>query len=679
MPAEILAPAGSMEALAAAVRCGADAVYLGGEAFSARQNAANFSGEELIKAVEYCHLHGVKVHQAVNTLVFDSQLQAVKDCILKAGEAGVSALIVQDLGVARMARELLPNMPLHASTQMSLHSPEGVKFAKEMGFERAVLSRELSREQIKKLCNLGIETEVFVHGALCMAVSGQCYLSAMIGSRSANRGLCAQACRLPFSAVDGKPRCDLSLKDLSLTANLRELSDIGVTSLKIEGRMKRPEYVAAAVTACRAALDGKEPDIETLRAVFSRSGFTDGYYQNRLGRDMFGVREKEDVTSATGVFPKLQELYKKEKKSADIRFVVDISEEKPSELTASDGVNSVTVTGEIPQKAISRPSDLEQAEKQLSKLGDTIYNFAGVTGNIGKGLMLPASCWNDLRRKAAAALDEERIRKNRRYYEKGGDAGTVFPKLLNIKFQAMRIQARTAEQLDGADLSSVELVILPIEECEKGVSFTEKTAVLLPRFIPDGEDEIKERLKVLKGKGFSHLSCQNLSHLRIGKELGFILHGNFGLNITNSLSLLELAQAGMKDATVSFEMKTTQIAGLGDFMPYGIVGYGRLPLMLMRNCPVKSAVGCKRKDCRLTDRTGRSFPLQCDGVSAELLNSEVLYLADRQDEFRDVSFITFMLTTESKGEAAYILRRYQNREAPSKKDYTRGLYYRGIQ
>ena len=278
---EILAPAGSFDSVIAAVRSGADAVYLGEKSFSARSSAKNFDDEELKKATAYCHIHGVKVYVTINTIVFDDELEKLKKAIISAAEADVDALIVQNMGVARLAHELVPELALHASTQMSIHTASGVKALYEMGFKRVVLAREMSKKEIEKCCEIPVELEIFVHGALCMCVSGQCYLSAMIGSRSGNRGACAQPCRLPFSVNNQKGGHALSLKDNSIVNYLGELQNMGVASAKIEGRMKRPEYVSAAVRACVEQRDFgfiSDKTQEMLRGVFSRTGFTDAYY-----------------------------------------------------------------------------------------------------------------------------------------------------------------------------------------------------------------------------------------------------------------------------------------------------------------------------------------------------------------------------------------------------------------
>ena len=282
---EILAPCGSAEALTAAVRSGADAVYFGAGDFNARRNADNFDGEAFSRAAEICRLHGVRFHVTLNTLAADSQLAALQQTVQRTCREAADALILQDLGALRLVRQMCPDMEKHASTQMSVGTRAGLSLLRSRGLTRAVLPRELSASEIEALCkDKPLELEMFVHGALCMCVSGQCLLSAMLGSRSGNRGLCAQPCRLSFAAEGGTGH-DLSLKDLSLLENAQTLAALQIDSFKIEGRMKRPEYVAAAVTACKSALDGTYTAQQKaeLGALFSRSGFTDGYFQ-KIGR-----------------------------------------------------------------------------------------------------------------------------------------------------------------------------------------------------------------------------------------------------------------------------------------------------------------------------------------------------------------------------------------------------------
>ncbi|MCD7731058.1 MAG: U32 family peptidase [Oscillospiraceae bacterium] len=676
---EILAPAGSMESVYAAVRCGADAVYVGGSRYSARANAVNFTSEELSEAVDYCHLHNVRIYQAMNTLVFDSELEDFLASARLSAEMGVDAFIVQDIGAAAMLKQALPDIRLNASTQMSIHTKEGALLAKELGYSRVVVSRELSLDAIREICTAGIEVEVFVHGALCMSVSGQCYMSALIGSRSADRGLCAQACRLPFSAIKGERRNDLSLKDLSNIEHIGELKRAGVSSLKIEGRMKRAEYVAAAVTACRAAVDGEKPDMDTLCAVFSRSGFTDGYLTGKLGSEMFGIRCKDDVVSAKTVLPQLKELFRKETKAVEADFHAVIKKNEPSRLgMRSDGAE-ITAFGDIPQPAANRPTDISDIEKQLSKLGDTPYELNNVSAEIDGGIVIPASGLNALRREAVAEMNRARLAAKKRHTE-SNDIRLDFPKMRNTKPKSIHLRLYSAEQLGGVP-EYAEIIYLPLDEIignwEKCSAFKDKIAAAVPRFTVN-ENLLREKLSKIKNQGCGRMLCTNIAHIKIGRELGFEMHGDFGLNAANSMSVKAYGEMGITDLTVSFEMKLPQISALGDYIPYGIIAYGRLPLMLTRNCPIKSAVGgCKSCTGGLTDRTGRFFPIKCDGVSSEVLNSDVLVMSDRLGEV-NCDFIRLVFTDETADDVREITDCYFNERKIDIPNITRGLYYRGV-
>ena len=388
---ELLLPAGELSSVTAAVRCGADAVYLGGQSFSARQNARNFSPEELEQAVRFCHARGVKVYQTLNTLIFDRQFPALEQAVRLGCALGIDAFIVQDWGLISLLRERCPGMRLHASTQMTVHTLRGARLLKELGAERVVLARELSLEEIREIAgNAGIETEVFVHGALCMSVSGQCYLSGMIGGRSGNRGSCAGACRLPWRAGAGRPD---------------PAGDYALSSLKVEGRMKRPEYVAAAARAYRAALDGEPPELEPLRAVFSRSGFTGGYLSGRRDREMFGFRQKEDVTAATPkVLKALEHAYQAERGRVPLSLRLEARAGQPLRLTGSDGARAVQAEGLPPEPAESRPSTREGVEASLGKLGGTIFLPGECRAELDEGLFLPAAAVNGLRRRVCEEL-----------------------------------------------------------------------------------------------------------------------------------------------------------------------------------------------------------------------------------------------------------------------------------
>ena len=681
--AEILAPCGSYETLEAALRAGCDAVYLGGQGFSARQNAVNFSDEEISRAVYECHKRGVKLYRTINTVIFDEQLDECLAAVKHCAEVGVDGIITQDLALTEMVRRCCPGLQIHASTQMTIHTPLGVELTKELGFRRTVVSRELPLDIIRKLCEQGIEIEAFVHGALCMSVSGQCFMSAVIGSRSANRGLCAQACRLPCSGGGkGKERYDLSLKDLSYCDRLGEIVRAGVASLKIEGRMKRPEYVAMAVDSCKKALAGQPYDKKTLEDVFSRGGFTDGYLDHRLGRDMFGMRTGEDAAAAAKALPKIHELYRSEEKRDTVNFAVTIKNGKEMTLTASDSKDiSVTVAGGVPQPAQNKAADEESVTRQLSKLGDTIYSLGEVVADIDDGLFVSPKELNDLRRRACQALDDERAEHNSRRTAFTPAPLTDFEEY-HANAQTIRVCLENEEQLIGVDPESIELCFVPFALAEKALKVLpkEKIGIAMPRFTFD-ENSQTERLKAAKNAGIIHMLATNLAHIPMGRALGFTIHGGYGLNLTNSCALKTAQDLGCADATASFELKASQIARLKKPMPVGVFAYGRLPLMLTVNCPVSQSVGCKNCTHHITDRTGRDFPVKCSKRECyvEILNSEVLYLADKLDDFRKADFLLLYFTEEKHGAVRRIIEEYKSHGINGKPEkLTRGLYYRGI-
>lgn len=669
---EILAPAGSLESLKAAVNCGADAVYIGGKQFSARQNAANFDNAELKQAADLCHLHNIKIYLTVNTIIFDNQVNEFAEFIKNAANAGIDAFIVQDFGAAEIIRNIVPDANIHGSTQMTIHSVKGAQLLKELGFKRVVISRELTEKQIQEICSTGIETEVFVHGALCMCMSGQCYLSSLIGQRSANRGFCAQPCRLPYSVYKNPQFNGLSLKDLSLVNHLQKLSDIGVFSLKIEGRMKRPEYVAAAVCACRQSLNGQTPDMALLRSIFSRSGFTDGYFTGKFS-NMFGSREKEDVIAAKDILPDIRKKYSHEKKSGKLDFYAEIKKDSPVKLTVSDGCDSVTVTGEIPETAINKPIDFTYLERQLSKLGGTIYQFGNLNADIDEGLILSAKSINALRREAVELLDQKTIKRNTpEHICVPLDIG-LENKIESLK--EIRVRISNQNQLDA--VSEADRIIIPtnvfLNNRYENIS---KIIIEPPRFIYN-EAEIFGVLKKCKSLGAEHLMCSNPAYIKIGKELGFKLHGDFGLNTANSYSLNFLKKMNFEDTVLSFEMKLKQISLLRKSIATGIIAYGYLPVMLTKNCPIKNEVGCEKCKKIIFDRTGRANKIVCHGNYTEILNAQALYLADRLEDLKNISFITLYFTDEGPDEIKKIIDEYRFGYS-SKDNITRGLYYRGV-
>ena len=681
--AEILAPCGSAQALEAALRSGADAVYLGGEMFSARQNAANFSYDELKSAVYECHKRNVGVYLAINTLVTDEQINDCLNAVKTACELGIDGLITQDLVLVEVVRKCCPEMPIHSSTQMTVHTKHGALQAKELGFSRVVLSRELPYEIIEDIAKLPIETEVFVHGALCMSVSGQCFMSAIIGSRSANRGLCAQPCRLPMTAIKGRDEYALSLKDMCEIEYVDRFEKAGVDSLKIEGRMKRPEYVAAAVTAYKQAQRGERFDISLLEGVFSRSGFTDGYIAGKTGSGMFGHRRKEDVEAAAKALPKIHEFYRHEYKRSIITLNCRVVAGEPISVTATDENGlSVTAVGDVPQTANNRPCDEQLLTKQFSKLGDTIYTLGSLTAEIDDGLAVSAGQLNAIRRELTAKLDDLRAEHFTYIVEFDGTklVDDFTQKTLAVK-PKMRISISSAEQLDGVDISDIELVDVSLDMADellkKGFD-SGRLSVKMPRFTFDENADIKQ-LKELTELGIRHITCTNIAHIHIGRELGLTMHTDFGLNVTNSIALRILGEMGVSDAICSFELKAAQINRLSPYIPKGAIVYGRFANMLTVNCPIKKSVGCGKCTGKLFDRTGREFPVRCSKKQGyvELLNSEVLYMADKLSDL-SVDFIRLDFYKESAAEVKDIINRYKNGEKPDINKLTRGLYYRGV-
>ena len=602
----------------------------------------------------------------------DNQVNEFAEFIKNAANAGIDAFIVQDFGAAEIIRNIVPDANIHGSTQMTIHSVKGAQLLKELGFKRVVISRELTEKQIQEICSTEIETEVFVHGALCMCMSGQCYLSSLIGQRSANRGFCAQPCRLPYSVYKNPQFNGLSLKDLSLVNHLQKLSDIGVFSLKIEGRMKRPEYVAAAVCACRQSLNGQTPDMALLRSIFSRSGFTDGYFTGKFS-NMFGSREKEDVIAAKDILPDIRKKYSHEKKSGKLDFYAEIKKDNPVKLTVSDDCDSVTVTGEIPETAIKKPIDFTYLERQLSKLGGTIYQFGNLNADIDDGLSLSAKTINALRRNAVEALNLKSIKRNTPEYI--CVPLDIDPENKIESLKEIRVRISNQNQLDA--VSEADRIIIPtnvfLNNRYENIS---KIIIEPPRFIYN-EAEIFGVLKKCKSLGAEHLMCSNPAYIKIGKELGFKLHGDFGLNTANSYSLNFLKKMNFEDTVLSFEMKLKQISSLRKAISTGIIAYGYLPVMLTKNCPIKNEVGCEKCKKIIFDRTGRANKIVCHGNYTEILNAQALYLADRLEDLKNISFITLYFTDEGPDEIKKIIDEYRFGYS-SKDNITRGLYYRGV-
>lgn len=693
---ELLAPAGSMEALRAAVCNGADAVYLGADTFNARINARNFSAADLQEAVVYCHVRGVKVHLTLNTLVLDREMPRAAELIRLAASCGVDAFIVQDLGVVSLCRQLAPDVPIHASTQMSIHSLEGVMEAAALGCSRVVLARELPAEEIAHICKKSpVEIEVFVHGALCMCYSGQCYLSSVIGRRSGNRGQCAQPCRLPYGyGRFESTRYPLSLKDNCLVGELDELRRMGVASIKIEGRMKRPEYVAIVTRAYRTVLNGGKlmpSDLQELETAFSRQGFTDGYFRGQTGSDMFGRRQEGEDTA--DLFASARATYEQgEPQRIGVRFYAMIRRGEPAQLAVEDPDGNLCRTrGPVPEQAVYRSLTPQDLEQQLKKTGGTPYLCTAVRSSLDPDLMLPASAINAMRRDVIAELTAKR--------------GRAAPARLNAYDEPPRydgiagepqltIAVRTAGQITSRMLSMKPTVLyVPLSELvehpelRQRVGVETQLAAILPRVIWSGElVPIARQLRTVYEMGVRQVLAGNLGQLHIARAAGFAVRGDFGLNIVNSRAMRYLREQGLDSQLLSFELTLPQIRDISKAVPAELLIYGRLPLMLMENCVMKNRTGicaCQTGTVRLVDRVGEEFPIVKDPGTCRnvLLNGKKLYLLDKKDALRGMGLwaLRLQFTTENPGEIDKVLMDYQGRAVFDAGSYTRGLYSRGVE
>lgn len=693
---ELLAPAGSMEALRAAVCNGADAVYLGADTFNARINARNFSAADLQEAVVYCHVRGVKVHLTLNTLVLDREMPRAAELIRLAASCGVDAFIVQDLGMVLLCRQLAPDVPIHASTQMSIHSLEGVMEAAALGCSRVVLARELPAEEIAHICKRSpVEIEVFVHGALCMCYSGQCYLSSVIGRRSGNRGQCAQPCRLPYGyGRFESTRYPLSLKDNCLAGELDELRRMGVASIKIEGRMKRPEYVAIVTRAYRTVLNGGKlmpSDLQELETAFSRQGFTDGYFRGQTGSDMFGRRQEGEDTA--DLFASARATYEQgEPQRIGVRFYAMIRRGEPAQLAVEDPDGNLCRTrGPVPEQAVYRSLTPQDLEQQLKKTGGTPYLCTAVRSSLDPDLMLPASAINAMRRDVIAELTAKR--------------GRAAPAHLNAYDEPPRydgiagepqltIAVRTAGQITSRMLSMKPTVLyVPLSELAEHpdlpqrVSVETQLAAILPRVIWSGElAPVARQLRTVYEMGVRQVLAGNLGQLHIARAAGFAVRGDFGLNIVNSRAMRYLREQGLDSQLLSFELTLPQIRDISKAVPAELLIYGRLPLMLMENCVMKNRTGicaCQTGTVRLVDRVGEEFPIVKDPGTCRnvLLNGKKLYLLDKKDALRGMGLwaLRLQFTTENPGEIDKVLMDYQGRAVFDAGSYTRGLYSRGVE
>jgi len=690
---ELLAPAGSMEALRAAVQNGANAVYLGCGPFNARQSAKNFTPQTLIEAVKYCHIRGVAVHLTLNTLVSDKETPEATALIRHAATAGVDAFIVQDLGIISLCRQIAPNIPLHGSTQMTVHSLAGVQFCAGLGMSRVVLSRELSREEIRYICqNSPIEIEVFGHGALCMCYSGQCYLSAAIGGRSGNRGRCAQPCRQSYGYGRWENKYPLSLKDNCTVQFVKDMENIGVASLKLEGRMKRAEYVAAVTQVYRHAIDTGRVTPEMmaqLETAFNRQGFTD-YYTGKTGSHMFGIRE-DDTANERWCKQMRQSYETAENPLVNIEFQAIIHPEQTL-LRVLDGDGHIcTVTGPAAEVARTTVLTHDDLEARLSKTGGTPYRCVRVQSDITPGLTLSAAAINALRRDA---LNKLTVLRARRETPVLGRADKT-PHYSGLRARPdFTVQVTTREQITKKLLDFKPAVLyVPLHILCEDAAFTQAlvtqvtVCAVLPRVATDRDmPQLRQDMLNVKALGVREVLVGNVGLILPARECGLKARGDFGLNLYNSGSVNCARDLQLRSACLSFEMTLPQIRDVSKAVPCELLVYGRLPLMITENCLIQGRTGqctCRTGATKLTDKTGAEFPVMKDGNTCRsvLLNGKKLYWLDRQEDLSRLGLwaTRLLFTTENPGEVDRILTACRNPIPFDPGACTRGLYLRGVE
>ena len=692
---EVLSPAGSSDALVAAVQNGADAVYLGCGSFNARMNAKNFTIEQLRQWVSYCHLRGVKVYLTLNTLVLDRELKNAAAEILEASRAGVDAILVQDLGVCQLVKSLAPDVPIHASTQMAVHNLDGVLRAAEMGITRVVLARELSHDQIAYICkNSPIEIEVFVHGALCMCYSGQCYLSAMIGRRSGNRGQCAQPCRLNYGYDREENRYPLSLKDNCLVGYLRQLEEMGVACVKIEGRMKRAEYVAIATKIYKDAALGRPVTpqaLKELEKVFSRQGFTDGYYAGQKGTHMFGTRQEEAPDRS--LMARARATYENaETQRVPVGFRIQLYPGMESVLHVWDhDGHALAVQGPMPELARTVPLTQEALRQRLGKTGGTPYYLEELQVELTPGLTLSASAINGLRRDALSMLSAVRGQVPARregtltlpQVYRGSRSAPVY----TVEIQSFSQITRGMIALKPHTVYVPLHLLNPSDAMAQAVCGAFRVCAVLPRVIWDREwSQVLTRLSQARLLGVNEVLVGNIGMIDPVQRAGFQVRGDFGLNVFNSGSANWYAAMGLTGLTASFELTLPQIRDISKPVPMEMIAYGRLPLMITENCIIHGRAGtciCGSTKTNLVDRTGSRFPVLRDGDTcrSQLYNSKKLYLGDKLSSLRGLGLWALRLsfTTETPQQVDAVLAGYTGGGSFDPGVSTRGLYVRGVE
>lgn len=628
---ELLSPAGSPEALDAALAAGADALYFGARTLNARHGAENFDDISLIDAVRKCRLLGVKTNITVNTQIYGGELNPALELVGELMRVGADAFIVADLGLARAIKTVYPSAVLHASTQASGQNVFSARELQKIGFSRMVAPRELSKNDLIQLCKTSpIETEIFVHGALCVSFSGQCLMSSVIGGRSGNRGECAQPCRLPYRCACAYP---LSLKDSCFASHITEILPLGVASLKIEGRMKSADYVYGVTKIYRALLDegrnADESEINRLSELFSRSGFTDGYFTEKIGSDMLGVRTDEQKKTTAGM-----DGVKFEKRRLPISLAGDFSR-VPATLTAiaeRDG-ELISATVEAEKTDGDYPElDRERLAAAISKCGATLFEAEKIDVTGGLGAKLPLKAVNEMRRAALSALEEKLTHVDAP--ERAGEIPSPAGRTENGRKTAY---FAFFDAITPAAIEYFDNIFVPLDEYLKHAPKDEKIGVALPPVSFDGECEsIINKLEKVKEIGCRAALLTSLWQVEISG--GFELFGDMRLNTMNAGSADVLRSAGIKYIIASPEISPSR----APFCDSAVM-YGRLPLMTTVKCAIKDVVGIKGDGCRycdthkftkLTDRTGAAFLMTREPPHKNVIyNSVPVFMCDKASDY----------------------------------------------
>lgn len=678
---ELLSPAGDFAALKTAVACDADAVYIGGKAFSARKNANNFTDEELLAAVDFCHLHQTKLYVTLNILIKETELEDALAFAQFLIEAGVDGIIIQDLGLMLAVRQMSPEVKINASTQMTIGTSSGVNLLDRLGANRVVLARELSKNEIAAIRkNTKIELEMFVHGAMCMGWSGQCLMSSLIGGRSGNRGLCAQPCRLPYTLLaDGKPVTDkkplLCMKDLCLADNIDEIAPY-VDSFKIEGRMKSAEYTGIVTQTYKSALAGTlaPEQKQTMLSFFSRGGSSVGYLNGRSFQEMMDYAPSEKVTATKAQLTEIKQTPTEKRRL--LSLCLTAKEGEPLSLSGASGDFSAVAVGEVCEAAKNAPFDENRAKQQLGKLGDTPFLLDEILVQAAGQPFVSVSALNGLRRQVCEDLTKQICES---YRKKVQDISVIknTPKREKVA-PRLCVQVRTREQFDAAESMGIGAKYLSYDLfLQVG---TKDDICVLPPVLKEGE--------VLKLDGAKRLMVQNLGQLSMPADM--LLCGGERLNVTNSLTANALSELGLKRVTLSPELTLREMKQIieNTTLPIEVIAYGRLPLMVMENCVTKSAYRCVKgaENLALSDRMGEQFPLVCDGCRNVLYNSVPLYMADKAEDLLSLNatVLRLLFTTENYEECRHVIAAYKaglSGKAPHKvfERITRGHFYRGVE